>query len=321
MRTIIIILAMLTALPSVCFADLTTFVEKIFQNDRTDLTVLEEKLLLRDRQGAHDVLQQMLRQDSDTFYKILDMYDPILGMFETYDKLQNATGFNEQRLIDEFHEYSRLLPLQIPFSNKLVDAINGVRDKVNVRIQKRKEEARLAAEQRKLEQEERERAQVARFEAIRKYREEQRRKDDEARKKAQEEQEALAAEQEQQRLYHEKVATAQEWACAEPDYIKQSLICQVCGSIEGKRQLREGLKRYQSYERKFAVVNPIARLDAVNMDIEYDSQIADGKGQYKSKFRKNFPMSACQKFDADVCQSRLNAIEKQLVQKHLTATN
>ena len=305
MRAIVIILALLIALPSACFADLAT---------------LEEKLLLRDRQGAHDELQQMLRQDSDTFYMVLDIYDPILGMFEASDKLQNATGFTEQRLIDEFREYSRLLPSQIPFSPKLVDAINGVRGKVDERIKKRNEEARVAAEQRKIEQEKRERAQAARLEAIQKEREEQRRKEEEAQRKAQEEQEARLSEQEQQRLYDEKVVTAQELACAEPEYIKQSLICQVCGSIEGKRQLIEGLKRYQSYESKFGVVNLTARGNAVNMDIEYDSQIAEGKGQYKSKFKMSFPMSACKKFDVDACQGKLDAVEKRLVQKHLAAT-
>lgn len=305
MKAVLILLALLTALPSICFADLTT---------------LEEKLLSRDRQGAHDELQQMLRYDSDTFYKVLDMYDPILGMFETYDKLQNTTGFTEQRLIDEFREYSRLLPSQIPFSQKLVDAINGVRGKVNERIKNRNEEARLAAEQRAIAQEERERARAAQLEAIQKERVEQHRKEEEARKKAQAEQEAHLAEQEKRRLYNEKVEAAQRLAYSEPEYIKQSLICQVCGNVEGKRQLREGLKNYQSYERKFGVINLTARGNAVDLDIEYDSQISEGKEQYKSNFKKSFPMSACKKFNSDVCQSKLDGLEKRLVEKHLATT-
>lgn len=273
-------------------------------------TALEERMLAHDRKGAHSELENIMRQDRDEFYRLVDAYDSILCIFETYDKLEKADEKTELQYINEFKMYLKNNPRQNPFSQKVVDAIKDVTSKVNLRIETRNESIRLAAEQREKERAERELAEAAR-------QEEQRIKADEEGRRVQKEREELIAKQEQERLHNEKLAKAQEAVLLSPEYYKQSLVCQVCGGIEGKKELTQDLKRYQSYERKYGVINLTTRGNAISMDMEYDTQISEGKEQYKQIFKKAFPMNVCNKFDAEACQGQLDSIEKTLIEKYI----
>lgn len=274
-------------------------------------SALEERMLAHDRKGAHAVLENIMRQDRDEFYRLVDAYDSVLCIFEAYDRLEKADEKTEIQYINEFKMCLKKTPRQIPFSKTIIDAINDVTSKVDLRVEMHNVRIKEAAEQMERERAERVLAEAARQEELRVKAEEKRRRE-------LKEREELIAKREGERLHNEKVAKAQEAALLDSEYFKQSLICQVCGSTEGKNELKQGLERYQSYERKYGVVNLTARGNAISMDMEYDSQISDGKEQYKQKFKKIFPMNECKKFDAEACQAKLDSIENALVEKYLS---
>jgi len=278
------------------------------------LTPLENKLLTRDRTAVHTELQRLFREEREVFDKVVDFTDPVLDVFDAFDTLKEYHLSNdspsEKLLIERLKSALTKMPKKLPFSSDFVNAVNNVSKDFNEIIRQYNERVENAAEQRRLENENRR-------QALQREESDRRQKEEEQRKQVELEQKLRLEKQEQERLQSEAIAKAQEEVVLEPEYKRQALICQVCGAVQGKKDLKAGLKKYQTYEKKFGVVNLSARQQAVNMDIEYDTQISQGKHEYQSLFKKRFPTDTCMKFDSDACEEKLNVIEKHLIDKKL----
>lgn len=267
---------------------------------------IQEYSLDRNRKEAIDELRKIFPKNYAKSSISSETYDSIYGVLKTYGKLEQANEENELSLISEFDAYYNKLPQSIPLSQKSVDTINELRRQVNTLIDDRRERFRKAAEQREKERPNREAAEAARLKFV---------EDAEiARQEAINREEKKRIEKEnQERRYNEKIFKAREAALIAPDYFKQSVVCQVCGNVEEKRKLEAYFRKKKPYEAKYGVVNLTEREHAIAMDMVYDSQIAEGMGKYKDRFKETFSLSACKKFDADKCQSTLEAIEEKFI--------
>lgn len=299
------ILALIFVLPSLLFG--------------ADLKLLEEKLLSRDRAGVHTELQSLYQEERDVFDKVVDFTNPVLDALEAFDKLKeyhvSNNSSSEKLLIDRFNNEWQKLPKKLPFSKFFVGAINNVSSDFKVIVREYNDRVKEAAKQKRLEEEKRRQAEL---DARQREEHERRLKEEEQRKQTELEQKIRLEKQEQARLHAEAIAKAHEEAVSDPKYKRQALVCQVCGAFQGKKDLKAGLKRYQTYETKFGVVNLSARQQAVNMDIEYDNQISQGKNEFRSLFKKQFPADVCNRFNSDECEEKLDTIEKRLIDEKLS---
>src|ERR1700686_5247869 len=89
-KVVLAVLGLIFVLPSLGFG--------------ANLSHLEEKLLARDRVGVHTELQKLFREEREVFDEVINFTDPILNVFEAFDKLKEfhlMNGSDSEKLLIE----------------------------------------------------------------------------------------------------------------------------------------------------------------------------------------------------------------------------
>lgn len=263
---------------------------------------IEERIKAKDWKGVHSILNKFKpksAEEREYYGELTTATKAVTRYFRDYDafiKKEGKSAYSYDKTLE--NGYNRI-PKKLPFSKTLIAEIiakkKGVRERfaqIDEDIKKQEAEAAAAREEVKLRREEAEKMQSQR-----------------ARETMEEQQK-----QEEARAH---VQAAQAEAKKSPEYLKMDITCNICSAIEDKRSVERALDSDMRYAKKYGVVNPNRRDNAVQRIKADDRTVLEEKAVYKDLFNKTFNTAECKKIKCDDCEQLLSDLSAKLTDKLL----